>query len=212
MRIKLLEYRDIALRVFIMLLIVYIAIYIYKLKNPLAFPGIEGRFIFTLAITGVITILLHLPYEKLPLIKHKVSEEIKDRIRIEYFKKSIETLFSSLLTLYLLLLLVQQIFPKIFELIPINLNYLLFAVVIFGVIHVLLHRDEEHEETRAEKITKKDYAFIGAMSILGGVIIWYKTRNIGWLSYLISIIGGVLIFLLSVIVLEGDKDECGGCS
>lgn len=194
-----------------MLLVTYIVIYIYKLKNPFALPGIETRFMFTLAIIGVITVLLYIPYEKIPIFRDKVSEETEEEFQVEYFKKLIEIIFSSLLTLYLLLLLIQQILPGIFKSIPIDLNYLLLAVIIFGVVHILLHRDKEHRETGIEKLTRNDYTFVIALSVAGGAIIWYKTQNIGWLSYLISIIGGALVFLLSVIVLEG-HGECSGSS
>ncbi len=215
MKNRLLGYRSISLRVFVMLLIGYIIIHIYKLKNPLILPGIETRFMFTLAVVGMVTVLLYLPYEKISAIKDKVGEEpkgvsekFKEELQTEYFKKSIEIVFSSLLTLYLLLLLIQQILPDAFKPVPImtNLNYLLLAVIVFGVIHILLHK-EEHGEKKAEKLTGSDYVLIIALSVAGGAIIWYKTQNIGRLSYLISIIGGALILLLSIMVLEEDYCE-----
>ncbi len=63
-------------------------------------------------------------------------------------------------------------------------------------------------ETIVEPITKSDYFFIGALSVIGSLIVWYKLQNIGTLSYVISTLAGIFIFLLSVLVLEeGDEKE-----
>ena len=59
------EYRDVPLRVLVMLSVVYILIKIYKLSNPYAFPYIEKRFGYILIVLGVITALLYIPYNKL---------------------------------------------------------------------------------------------------------------------------------------------------
>ncbi len=59
------EYRDVLLRVLVMLSVVYILIKIYKLSNPYAFPYIEKRFGYILIVLGVITALLYIPYNKL---------------------------------------------------------------------------------------------------------------------------------------------------
>ncbi|AIY89567.1 hypothetical protein [Geoglobus acetivorans] len=64
MKSDLLRYRDVALRVLIMLLIAYVAILFYKLQNPYAFPGIERRFAYTLIAVGTVVILLYFPYGK----------------------------------------------------------------------------------------------------------------------------------------------------
>jgi hypothetical protein len=38
------------------------------------------------------------------------------------------------------------------------------------------------------------------------VIIWYKTQDIGRLSYLIAALSGILIILLSILVMEDDEE------
>jgi hypothetical protein len=112
--------------------------------------------------------------------------------------------FASLLTLYLILILIDTIWEgKISE--SINLNYLLIFVIATGVLS-FIRKDYLKEEMIAEPMTKSDYIFIGVLSIAGSLIVWYKLQNIGTLAYVISILTGILIFLLSVLVLkEGER-------
>lgn len=114
----------------------------------------------------------------------------------------INHLFQALLIAYLILLLIEQIWPKAVSL-YFNLNYLLIAVIIAGVLDVF----SEHEEKKEKKARWWDYLFISALGILGFIIIKFKTEELGWLSWLISIIAGILIILLSILVLEDKEDS-----
>ena len=118
----------------------------------------------------------------------------------EDLKTSINNVFQVLLIGYLLLLLVNE-FKKITF---INLNYLMIAVIIFGIAAVLLPIEVKKEKTI---VTKKDIAFIISLGIIGSVLIYLKTKELGWISYLISIIAGILIILLSKLVLEDEEDS-----
>jgi len=110
--------------------------------------------------------------------------------------------FQSLLVTYLILLLIEQIWTG-FVSTYLNLNYLLIVVIILGILDVF----SEHKPIKKEKPTKKDYIFISLLGILGFIIIKYKTSELGWLSWVISVIAGLLIVLLSLLVLEEDKEE-----
>ena len=111
-------------------------------------------------------------------------------------------IFQTLLVTYLVLLLIEQIWAGSVSF-YLNLNYLLIIVIIAGVLDVF----SEHPHKDKEKTTKKDYVFIGLLGIAGFIIIKYKTAQLGWLSWLISIIAGILIILLSILVLEEDGED-----
>ena len=64
----------------------------------------------------------------------------------------------------------------------------------------------EQATKEKEKIKKWDYVFVFVLGIIGFAIIKYKTVELGWLSWVISVIAGVLIILLSMLVME-DEDE-----
>jgi len=111
-------------------------------------------------------------------------------------------IFQTLLVTYLILLLTEQIWTG-FVSTYLNLNWLLIIVIIAGILDVF----SEHKKPKQEKPTKKDYIFISLLGLAGFFIIKFKTPELGWLSWLISIIAGILIILLSILVLEEDEEE-----
>ncbi len=111
-------------------------------------------------------------------------------------------LFQTLLVTYLLLLLLEQIWQGSVST-YFNLNYLLVIVILAGILDVF----SEHSAQKKQEIKTRDYLFIIALGIAGAVIIFFKTRELGWLSYVISLIAGILIILLSILVLQDDKEE-----
>jgi len=111
----------------------------------------------------------------------------------------ISHLFQTLLVTYLVLLLLEQI-QQGFVSTYLNLNYLLVLTIAAGILDVFTEKKETHE-----KATKKDYYLIYALGILGTIIIKFKTVSLGWLSWVISIIAGILIVLLSYLILEEDE-------
>lgn len=113
-------------------------------------------------------------------------------------------LFNNLLLLYLILLLIEQIWEKSVSA-YLNLNYLLIAVIITGILTMFTKQEQIKEKKK--KITKKDYIFILSLSILGAVIVFFKTKELNILSYFISLLSGIIIFLLSYLILNEDKIE-----
>ena len=105
-------------------------------------------------------------------------------------------IFQTILVTYLVLLLVEQIWTGLVST-YLNLNYLLIIVIIAGILDVF----SEHPPKNKEETTKKDYIYIAVLGIAGFMIIKFKTSSLGWLSWLISIIAGILIILLSILVL-----------
>lgn len=114
--------------------------------------------------------------------------------------------FTMLLITYLILLLLETIFEG--SVAPyLNLTYLLIIVIITGAITVLA-TPEEKKERKSETVSKRDYEIALLAGVIGVFIIWYKLRELGLLSYIIAIISGMLITLLSILVLqEEEKDE-----
>jgi len=123
--------------------------------------------------------------------------EIKNKIMI----KTVNSLFQTFLVTYLLLLLIEQILGNSVSF-YLNLNYMLFIVIILGILSVFT----KQEPVKKELTSSLDYVYIAFLSIIGTIIIFIKTKELGWLSYIISIIAGLLIFLLSYLVLEDEED------
>jgi len=117
---------------------------------------------------------------------------------------SIQQLFITLLVTYLILLLIETIFPGSVSR-YLNLNYWLIAVIITGVITVLSRQESEKPEEKS--INTGNIITLVCIGLIGAALIWYKTREIGWLSYLISLVGGILIVLLSILIWQKDGEE-----
>lgn len=114
----------------------------------------------------------------------------------------INYLFQSLLVTYLILLLIEQIWSSSVD-IYLNLNWLLVIVIVVGILDVF----SQHKKQEYKKPIKKDYVYVALLGIAGFVIIKFKTSQLGWLSWLISIIAGILIILLSLLVLGEDEED-----
>jgi len=130
-------------------------------------------------------------------------EKLKTDKRVMKLLDINHNFFSMLLVTYLLLLLVETIWMGSVSAF-FNLNYFLLILMISGAISVLTR-----EEGKIKKVilTKKDYFFIAALGIAGMLIIWYKIKDIGNFAYLVSIIAGVLIILISVLLNEEDEKD-----
>ena len=115
---------------------------------------------------------------------------------------TVNHLFQVLLVTYLVLLLAEELWAGVVSN-YLNLNYMLALVIILGILDVF----SEPQIKKQKKATKKDYLFIIILAISGFLIIKLKTSSLGWLSWAISIIAGVLIALLSILVLEDNDNE-----
>jgi len=111
-------------------------------------------------------------------------------------------IFQTILITYLVLLLAEQIW-KGFVSSYLNLNYLLVLVIILGVLDLF----SEHSIVQSKKPDYKDYFLIFLLGIAGFIIIKIKTAQLGGLSWLISVIAGVLIVLLSILILNDEDSE-----
>jgi len=138
-------------------------------------------------------------------IVNKYLQEPKYREFLEFLRDIVQNIFEASLVLYLIFLLLETIkegFISFFF----NLNILLVVVLISGVIAVLVGKEEVEGEAQAQEFTLKDLVFILGLGLLGTVLVWYKTADLGALSYLLSILSGILIVLLSVITLGGEEE------
>jgi len=122
----------------------------------------------------------------------------------EFIKQLFNYTFQILLLLFLITLLIQQFYPIEVES-RININWFMFAVIIIGAISILFPSKPE-EKREFKKPTWKDLTLIIGMGILGAIIILLKLKELGWIGYLISILGGFIIILLSWLLIN-ERDE-----
>lgn len=119
-------------------------------------------------------------------------------------------IFEISLILYLALFLIEEIskgaISNFF-----NTNYLLVVCIIFGAITAFAQK-EPLDKLEAEKIPqplkKWDYVLMVSLGILAIIVVFFKIKEIGLaLAVPISILSGVLIFLISWLFLKGEDKE-----
>lgn len=107
-------------------------------------------------------------------------------------------LFSGSLILYLVLFLIENIFPGVISR-EFSLNYLLIPVLGFGVLSSVF---PETEKEKIIEVYKKSDIFLSfVLSIIGAGLIYYKVNLAFNLRLIIASISGLLILMMSLLVI-----------
>lgn len=123
-------------------------------------------------------------------------------------REIISEIFKVSLISYLIFYLIES-FKEGFIIDYFNLNILLTITVLSGIFTVLFKKEAE-EKKEKQIIRPRDYIFIIILGLIAAVVIYYKIKGLGWLSYVISIVSGVIIILLSILLInESDEDDSG---
>jgi hypothetical protein len=108
----------------------------------------------------------------------------------------VASIFNNLFQYSLIIFLVTLI-ARDFYTIIININLFLIIVIALGALAIFF----PYEEKESKPLS---FWFIILISLVGGVLVFFKTRSLGWISYLISVGAVFLVFILSK-VFDGDE-------
>lgn len=112
--------------------------------------------------------------------------------------------FQAFLIIYLVLLLIETLRSgAVTRFLP--LNAVLVVVLVTGVAAVLTTKENAEKDERPPRV--RDYVFIGLIAVGSWLILWYQLRNLGWIQYPVSILGGLLVGLVSLSVLLPEQEE-----
>ena len=112
-------------------------------------------------------------------------------------------LFPFALVLYLILFLLENIFPGFVNNV-LDLNYFLIPVVIFGFMAAFANKEEEE---KGKSPTRWDFMLIAGLVTLSFIILVYKTADLGWMGFLISLISALLVGLISIILIFPETEK-----
>ena len=130
----------------------------------------------------------------------------KERIFWEHAKHVFSFVFQTLLLVFLLVLLLREFYPDRVNA-YININWFMIVVIVFGALSILFPPSREDEHGMEREPTSKDKTLVISLGILGAVIIFLKIRTLGWIGYVISILGGLIIILLSWLILNEKNQD-----
>jgi hypothetical protein len=97
---------------------------------------------------------------------------------------------------YVFLLVVEDTSDKFISLF-FNYNIFLYICIITGLIMLIFERGEQEL-----RLIKSDYVLIISLALTGFVVILMKTKQLGWLGLVISVIFGLLIYVSSLVLLR----------
>lgn len=201
---------------FIVAFVVALFLYIYAILSPYAFSdSFKMRTLIVLIFAGLLSLLSSINFRSLSRFFEKMANKKNPFRKIFYWlhvfientnmRKSLNIIFQILLVAYLVLLLANEFFP-----VPFNLNYLLIPVIAFGVLTAIFpYEPKEEKKDIQKKLVEYKYGMILAfiLGIIGAILIFIKTKDLGWISYIISAISGILIILVGFLIYQEDEEE-----
>lgn len=111
-------------------------------------------------------------------------------------------LFPFALVFYLILFLLENVFTGFVSNI-FDLNYFLIPVVVFGFLAAFA----SHQQEQDKPATKWDFILIAGLVVLSFVILVYKTGDLGWIGFVISLISSILILLMSLVIVFPETER-----
>ncbi|MFH1849098.1 MAG: hypothetical protein ABH879_02835 [archaeon] len=156
--------------------------YFYFSRNPFTFPEWRDRMLFAGIAAAAVLAAAYFPYRK-------IMGEAKGT---EYVKEAIGLVFSVSLLVYIVLFVYNEFRPLSF-----GLSYLLLFVVVFGGLSFALPAEKKSGGAVSTAL----------LGIAGGVFMFSKTRQLGFLSYVIGFVTAVLIVAFSVFMFDEEPKE-----
>lgn len=123
---------------------------------------------------------------------------LRIRREIRYISSGV---FQWILIIFLLTLLIREFYPDYVDH-YVSITYFMIIVIILGAVTILTQREIEpiyQEPTAFEKVLPIP------LGIIGAVLVFLKLKEIGWISYLISGLAGLLIIFLSYMLFEEEE-------
>jgi len=133
------------------------------------------------------------------------NNRIKKEKLIYFSTEIISEIFKISLISYLFFYLIES-FKTDFISDYFNLSILLITAILSGIFTVLFKKETDEKEEK-QIIRLKDYIFIIILGLIAAGIIYYKIKGLGWLSYIISAISGVIVILLSILLLNETNED-----
>ena len=122
----------------------------------------------------------------------KNNENLKLFIRIN------STIFTIIIIIYLLLLIINQFWNKIFQE-YLNINAIFILLLISGTFFLIPITKEEKKVSQIRKLERKDIFIFLIMGLICSVLVWIKIKDFGTISYIISGIAGLITLVLSTL-------------
>lgn len=143
---------------------------------------------------------------KIEVAHNPFYEAQRERFALYYdfLAHSSSLLLHSFLATYIVLFVLEQMRTGLVTSF-LRLTYVLYGVILFGVISVVLHLPEDSKEER--HFSWRSIGWLLVLSLFFGLIMFQKTKHLDELGIFISAAGVLFIFLLGITLLYQWKDN-----
>ncbi|MBA7636732.1 hypothetical protein ES703_44359 [subsurface metagenome] len=123
----------------------------------------------------------------------------KNNENLKLFLRINRTIFTIITVIYLLLLIINQFWNKIFEK-YLNINAIFILLLMSGAIFVLTTFKEKEKIDKKRKLKHIDIFLSLLMGLICSVLVWVKIKDFGIISYIISGIAGLITLVLPILI------------
>jgi hypothetical protein len=111
-------------------------------------------------------------------------------------------LFTITLIFYLILFLLENLFPG-FVSNNFDLNIFLLPIFILGILSAFAPTPKKEEKP----VNITDYVMVGFLSLLAFIVLWYKTKEMGTSGLIIALGGSILVAMISLVILLASEES-----
>jgi|GEM_PF-3420592 len=106
---------------------------------------------------------------------------------------------------YTFFFLIETVFPGFITL-NFDFNWILIPFLFFGLLSIFID-SKQNNNIEKSKINNRDYLFIISLSLIGGLLIFFKTNEGIIIKLLFSLLTAILLFISSLIVFFLSDEE-----
>jgi len=124
----------------------------------------------------------------------------KNSDNFKLFLRINSTIFPIIIIIYLLLLIINQFWNKIFQE-YLNINAIFILLLISGIFFILPIFEEKEKVIKKRNLKRGDIFLFFILGLICSVLVWIKIKDFGIISYIISFIGGVITLVLPILLI-----------
>ncbi len=145
------------------------------------------------------------------MVNSIIQKKLLDNFPLQSVRAISQTLFTSLLIFYLVLLILEQI-DYGFVSGTFNPDIILIPLAITGILSVIIPTNENFNQEQDEKKDSKknkylDIALLFFLVAIGFIIIYYKLKDQGKMGLVLSIFSCLIIMVIGFVLLFGKDEE-----
>jgi MFS family permease len=155
-------------------------------------------------------------YNKDENLEENIKESKKEKSFLDYLRKIFSSAFLVVLVIFLVTLLIGEIFPNLLNSL-VNcstdlcgeeiLAWMLFLIIVLGILNIIF--PTRYFVGVEKQVVRKDFVLIVLLGTLIGFNVFLRLKETGWIGYLIGLIAGLAVISVLILVLIKKRRKIG---